>query len=357
MFDGDTVFSTNNEVLLRNTKDLPAINCIQQVAQKQKITYKNLREANKNGFGNEVGTVTNRVTSMFDVLALYPKDSKEYKEIMYRITVSQHYQQLSIDKVKGIVAEPMDKKWYTAKECISDFDKRVVCDKKPYFMTYIYSNEKSKYKQFIEVSNMRTVIKYGMTMEELIAKLSVSQEREILKLQLGEQRYSELIMEATAFSDYVPISNNNCVMNRICRYMEFQLKSINTKLNNDTKDFDHSILQSKDTSKYVRDIEITQQLKNCYQDYRYLQGRGLTKVSKSTLVREDVSNGGVSAKTALLYKYVDIVYEIAETHSIDMEALTNTLVDIVYSIKDRQSSLFLWVICGEQILKNLEENK
>ena len=355
-FDGDTVFSTNNKVLLRNTKDLPAINCIQQVAKKELVTYKNLREANRNGFGNEVGTVTNRVTSMFDILALYPKGSEEYEELMYRITVSQHYQQLSIDKVKGIVAEPMDKKWYTAKECINDFDKRVVCDKKPYFMTYIYSNEKAKYKQFVEVSNMRTIIKYGASMEELKAKLINGQDREILKLQLGEQRYMELLEDISIYCNYSPISNNNCVMNRICRYMEFQLKSINAKLNNEAKDFDYNILKSKNENMYIQDKEITKRLKDCYQEYRYLQGRGLSKLTKSSELREDISNSGISAKTALLYKYVDIVMEDVEKFNIDTEALTNTLVDIVYATKDRHSSLFLWVICGNQILKNLKEN-
>ena len=48
--------------------------------------------------------------------------------------------------------------------------------------------------------------------------------------------------------------------------------------------------------------------------------------------------------------------EDVEKFNIDTEALTNTLVDIVYATKDRHSSLFLWVICGNQILKNLKEN-
>lgn len=48
-------------------------------------------------FGSEIGSITNRSTSMFDVLAQYEEGSPEYEELMYRIKCSIQYQQNSID--------------------------------------------------------------------------------------------------------------------------------------------------------------------------------------------------------------------------------------------------------------------
>ena len=68
---GDSVFSTNNKVLIRRYKELPAINCIQHKAEKKIITEENIIQSNFNGFGNSVGSITNRATAMFSVQAKF----------------------------------------------------------------------------------------------------------------------------------------------------------------------------------------------------------------------------------------------------------------------------------------------
>ena len=52
--------------------------------------------------GNQVGTITNYVTSMMEVQSHFEKDSPEYKELEYRIECGQLYQQNELDKIKGI---------------------------------------------------------------------------------------------------------------------------------------------------------------------------------------------------------------------------------------------------------------
>ncbi len=96
-FDGDSVFSTNNDILIRCYKNLPAINCVQHKAEKKIVTEENVVQSNFNGFGNSVGSITNRATAMFSVQAGYNKDSKEYKELEYRIICTQKYQQDELD--------------------------------------------------------------------------------------------------------------------------------------------------------------------------------------------------------------------------------------------------------------------
>ena len=57
----------------------------------------------KNKVGNDVGLITNRCTAMFDVLAKFEKDSIEYKEMMYRISCMQGYQQEMLNGISGIM--------------------------------------------------------------------------------------------------------------------------------------------------------------------------------------------------------------------------------------------------------------
>ena len=115
-----------------------------------------LKQSNKNGFGNAVGSITNRVTTMFDVLASLKKDSEEYNELMRRIICGQALQQEEIDKIKGIQAKPMPKEWYDYKVNkiteedsleeikIKERNLKLMVNKKPYFFIYNYKPLQSK---------------------------------------------------------------------------------------------------------------------------------------------------------------------------------------------------------------------
>lgn len=92
-FDGDMVMLTDNDVLVRNLVELPAVMCAQRRAKKCVPGEEELIQSNIDSFGDEIGKITNRVTSMFDVQAQFPKDSSEYKELDYRIKCGQLFQQ------------------------------------------------------------------------------------------------------------------------------------------------------------------------------------------------------------------------------------------------------------------------
>lgn len=90
---GDILMTTDNPILLNNTVPTPAIMCVQRKAKKKVITNDMLVQSNMDGFGDAIGTTTNHITAMFDILALFEKDSKEYETISYRIKCGQLYQQ------------------------------------------------------------------------------------------------------------------------------------------------------------------------------------------------------------------------------------------------------------------------
>ena len=100
-FDGDTIFSTNNPTILKGVHELPAIVSVQKSAQKVECTEEAFIQANKLSFGNEIGSITNKSTAMYDVIAQFEPGSEEYEELMYRIICSIQYQQNSINEYRS----------------------------------------------------------------------------------------------------------------------------------------------------------------------------------------------------------------------------------------------------------------
>ena len=167
-WDSDLNFSTNNSVLKRRYKLLPAIECVQRNTSKVVVTEKEVLKTNKNGMGNQVGTITNYVTSMMEVQSHFEKGSKEYKELEYRIECGQLYQQNELDKIKGIVAKPMPSNWYNMGACADDRYKQSICAyRKPYFMIYIYDETKRDYKKYIKESNDKCKLIYNCSIQDL----------------------------------------------------------------------------------------------------------------------------------------------------------------------------------------------
>lgn len=94
--DGDIYFTTNNQVLLENTRELPCIQCVQRRAEKKIVKEKDIIKSNKASFGDAIGSTTNIITSQICLQADFEPDSEEYKVLDYRILCGQLLQQNSI---------------------------------------------------------------------------------------------------------------------------------------------------------------------------------------------------------------------------------------------------------------------
>ena len=228
-FDGDSVFSTNNNVLLRRYVHLPAINCIQHKAQKKIITEQEIVQSNLNGFGNSVGSITNRATAMIGVQSRFDKYSKEYKELEYRILCTQLFQQNELDKLKGIVANPMPKYWYDYKACKdNNYQRSICCEKKPYFMIYRYDTERKKYNKYIQNNEDKCMQEFNITLQELLSIPS-----DVLTDEQKQFLYW--------YNIFMPVDINNCTINRICYYIEKKIKHYKSNLK--AREFDYTIFQ------------------------------------------------------------------------------------------------------------------
>lgn len=89
---------------MRNQTNLPALRCIQRKAEKAIITEDALIQANLDGFGSQIGQITNHCCCVTSLMANYPKDSEQYKVLKYRTQCFQNGQQNEIDKFLSLYA-------------------------------------------------------------------------------------------------------------------------------------------------------------------------------------------------------------------------------------------------------------
>lgn len=333
-FDGDLVMLTDNPVFLRRLSPSPALMCIQRRAQKCVPSEADLIQSNINSFGNDIGKVTNVITSMFEVRSRYEKDSLEYKELSYRIRCGQLYQQNAIDKTKGIVCSPMPRTWSDrhAVNKIADAEHRsfyrsIVADKKPYFMTYIYPSLMSQYKTYIKNANKNALRMFGVSVDELF-----------------QMPTAELTNEQSDFLQYykyrMPVGTNGCVLNKICYRFEhaFDKAIIRRKR---TSDFDYTVLKSE--AEYTNtQYKAIKSLYNAYNQKLkdYMMFINIERPDKDV------------AKIEMRRIDQEFYRECSEICP-NEKSLCNIVLDICYT--SNATKRFAWSMCGETIIQNLLE--
>ena len=323
-WDSDLNFSTNNSVLKRRYKFLPAIECVQRNTSKIVITEKEVLKTNKNGMGNQVGTITNYVTSMMEVQSHFEKGSKEYKELEYRIECGQLYQQNELDKIKGIVAKPMPSNWYNMGACADNRYKQSICAyRKPYFMIYIYDETKRDYKKYIKESNDKCKLIYNCSIQDLYDN----------KNSLSDEQKEFLFW----YEFKMPVGTGECSMNKICRYIESQLDGYKSQLHrNSTFDYNELKVKRRCTEEHRQALrELEQEYRECVREYK---------------AQKHFDKGESNKDRKFLYKkFHEEAIKICPN---DDERL-NIILDITYGYNGNKQ--FCWDTIGDLICKRLEE--
>lgn len=341
--DGDLCFTTDNAVLLKNTKDLPAIYSMQRKAKKKIVTENDIIKATKLAFGDAIGSITNVITSQICALAKFDKNSEEYRTLYNRILAGQQYQQDSIDKAKGIISKPMPKYWRSLrglrierekddKDTIlrKEFLKSISVHKKPYFFIYNYDSLRGQYNRYIKSSENSCMCEFGMTISELKAKeYKTDAESEFLKF----------------FETFYPVDRSECTINTICWYVEKHAHSpeqADNKSKVDIKELLKSPNRTYDDNRYYRTKRL---LRKEYDIYRV----GLKELV-SHLTSENVH--GVE-KQRIINDYTKSYVLKVNCICPDEEVRCDAMLDIAYSTN--KSKKFVWELCGAQIIRNLLE--
>lgn len=335
--DGDMFFTTDNKIIVEHTLNSTTIECMQRKAEKIIPTEKDMVQANKLAFGDEIGTTTNRITAMIERQASFEKGSEEYKVLDYRIKCGQHFQQNSIDKAKGIIAKPIPKYWYDKSACNklpSDTDEqkhfkelclRIVAENKPYFMKYVYPDLMAKYNKYLKDTNSKCIREFKMSMADLIQKPNKT---------IPEKEFVEY------YKKLMPVGDNPCTINRIAWLFEDTFKSYLSEYTK-TSEFEYSILKSGvEYSK--NDYQKIAKIKSEYDDsVKYYQ----QLANKQRLDKDEVSIN----RNMMLLKFKAKCEEICSNE----KELCDIVIDLCYS--SSKSKQFAWDICGEVIIENLLE--
>lgn len=335
--DGDLVLTTNNPVLVNNYRSEPAIMCIQRNAEKVVVTEDLLIQSNINSFGDDIGRTTNWITTMFDVQAGFEPGSEEYRELDYRIKCGQLLQQNCIDRAKGIISKPMPRTWYerSANRIVEgmpeeeierrEFYLRILADKKPYFMRYIYPALMNDYNTYIKNTEKKCVREFRVTIQELLAR----DEGELTEEEAEFLRY---------YHHRMPVGMHPCVMNRIC--IRFEKEFDDYFLKNIPEDaFDYAFMKSGQeytATQYNAILRLYTQYVKELQDYM--------QFSKRERIDEDES---ASRRSVMVHKFKTDCQEICSNSA----QLCDIILDICYTRTG--SKQFCWDICGEEIINNL----
>lgn len=327
-YDGDSNFSTNNPVMLRNYKFLPAIQCVQRKAVKQVVTDSLVRKSNYKGLGNGVGKITNDVSSMIDILFGLQFGTLEYELLNKRILCGQLFQQNELDKLKGIIAKDMPKHWYMRNYCETDLDKRIVADKKPYYFMYNYPAIKKAYDSYIKQSNDKCLMLYGCDIKDLETKEELSEECE-------EFLYW--------YKAKMPVNCSSSTMNRLCWYIESEFNGYVTQLK--SKPFDYSFLKS---DKSLRCSKVKrEQIEELEKEYVKRIKSFKISAKENNLNAEEANK-----KTEVLQQ--EFREEALKICSNEWQ-LMNMVLDLCYG--KNKNKYFCWAVVGDLIIKKLKEDK
>lgn len=335
VYSGDLLFTTDSKPLLKNQKNLPALNCIQYNASKKVVTEEDVIKANKNGFGSKIGSITNRITAITSLMANYEPGSVEYEILRYRTQCGQALQQEEIDKAKGILPNPMPKSWYIFSENIvkngdseeiiaqKTLNQKLCAAKKPYFFGYNYTTLKQEYDAFVRDTDEHIQSITGKNIKDLLKNDG--------KLPENEQKILEF------YKKKLPLDVSPSTMNRICWAIEDEFDDVD--LFKDTE-FDYRI--------YKSGIEYTPEeyelIKLKCESYKQKK-REINK--KKFVEHEDMEESASDQIIKLNADLEENCFAVCPNEHV----LCEMLLDICY--RDGMDVSIVWNLCGDIIVDKL----
>ena len=302
-------------------------------------TEEDFIRSDKLSFGSDIGSITNKSTALFDILALFEPNSDDYNEVMYRIICSIGYSQNAIDRSKGIISDPFPVEWYRFKPNVIEEDddeetierklrnQRLLVHRAPYFFNYNYDFRRKEYKTYMDQAKRKAILTFGISLDDLLEK----------------EKQHDLTDEMKEFLHFyrlqIPCTQNQCVMNKICWRIEEEFDGWVGKKNK-TVPFDHRILQSGN-----------EWSPTTYQKVKHLYDLYVRMVERSKTIhktfKKQTNEENQMEMLRLKENFKNEAYRICSNE----QELADILIEFCYS--KGGSKRFAWDLCGEQIVKNL----
>ncbi|MCI8416411.1 MAG: hypothetical protein HFI33_02715 [Lachnospiraceae bacterium] len=201
-------------------------------------------------------------------------------------------------------------------------NRKLLADKKPYFMQYIYPAEKAKMNDYIKKNNEKCIMKFRITLDELLNKKNKTED---------EKNFIYYYYQG------IPLGIAPCTINKICWKIEniFKDRKYHTSDN-----FDYSILKSN----AAYSPRLYTQIKKIYDTYRHDLSNYM-QYAKSERIKSEERQ---IQKFIFKEKFKRQCLE----HCPNEDILCNIVLDLCYS-KSNCSKQFAWDICGDVFIQNL----
>lgn len=210
-------------------------------------------------------------------------------------------------------------------DCVREFNLRIIADKKPYFMRYIYPSLMKQYNTYITNTNKKAIREFRLTIEELLDKADdvlTDDEREFIHY----------------YHAKMPVGLHGCVMNRICKRFEDEFDGYIARHSSDFE-FDYNIMKSG------QEYTVTQYsaIQQLYSDYIRRTQDYMQYAKKERIDDHDNKN----ALLIIRQSFEQECFHVCSSGS----QLCDILLDVCYQKED--SKQFAWEIAGSDIVENL----
>lgn len=344
--DGDIVMLTDQKEFIDGAYGGYPIFYEKKVAQKIKIIDSELYKIDSLSFDSRIGYITNCSTTMYSMLPLFDENSNEYKELINRLKICRRLQGDQIDLAKGINIKPFPKhwtKWENVKKAKDnedlqriEFNNKLVIDKRPFFMKFLYFYKGRKYRQYNQRFDRKSISKTGISIDVLLDKY---------KNNFSECNDVEISI-AKEYFKFNPLLDSNCIINNICHYLENSVKLLKYSLRHEITDENIRIL---------KDIDFTPIDKKKYQDLFNLYVQYRSEKRNFRYIKDDKGNS--------IYNTIEQYNKYIRNKAYDISSNINELATLAVAIcyeKDRkpnESKAFLWEVFGEGVINNIIKNK
>lgn len=293
------------------------------------LNQETLSKSDNDGLNCKVGFVTNVSSTYHAMLSDYSVGSQEREMIEIRLAALRREQGNTIDAGKGIIVDPFPEHWtkfQKIEEDLEDFEKEeislenmIMVEKRPLFFYTLYPDYRKKYQKEIDNYDSYAKMKWGISFEDLVSKKDRTEEQE------------KILKEYYKFSFFI---HNDCVMNKIMRHLDKEIKEIKFETSKLKFDFSRYI----DDDIFI-DYDKLVLLERFYEEY----------TNQRIIVRNNESDfSTIEQYIANLRKRIFTIV------SSDVRELANLSVVITYQYGKNKE--FAWKVFGDGICENLLKN-
>ena len=362
-FDYDIIATSSNEVVIKgiDMTELP-IYYEPPKSTKKVLTEEDLFLADKFGFGSIIGSITNKGSSSYALMANYDKDSSEYKELLNRVRMCTKLQSAQIDKAKiGREVKGIPNKWIRSlgynsferydEEYVLNAERRndLLVDRHPYFFIYLYEDTRRKYNQYKHKKELESRFYLGMELSE------------VLEIPNPNKEQKEFI---DGFIREAPIIFSNSVMNKICRHIEKKTKNIKAKLRNSNPDIWKELYLNDD---YEFDKNKWNRIKKQMESIRKQQDTHLKIIANYNRMKnatcpnelDDIANEINKINTSIIVEEKlrkEYILNTLLRAISNKRELANYMVKYYYEYKPSISKKDLWSMFGDCMFENVVKN-